>query len=220
MNQSDPIRVAVVGATGAIGQRLLPRLAQQDGLHGHALARTTPPHAPVPVQAVDFADDAALAQAIACDVLLCALGTTQAKSGKAGLRAVDHDLVLRCLRAAHGAGARRAVVVSALGASRRAGNVYSRTKGDMEHAAAQIGYEALHLLRPSLLLGPRAELRPAEAVGKALAPAINWALPPVWRAIDADDVAAAMVDLAGREDRGVWVHHLPLASSRSRQVKL
>lgn len=218
MQDNGRTRVALVGATGAIGGFVMRRLARQAGVDARAVVRRVPDDAPIGVHAVDFDNDAELATALMCDVLLCALGTTQAKAGKAGLRAVDHTLVLRCLRAARAAGARRAVVVSALGASRSSPSFYSRVKGDMEHDAAAVGFEALHILRPSLLLGPRAESRPAESLGKALAPALNWALPPAWRAVHADTVAEAMVELGLRSQDGVWIHHLPLAGQRSRRI--
>ena len=125
---------------------------------------------------------------------------------------------LRCARAAQAGGAARFVVVSALGASARSPSWYSRVKAAMEAEVQQLGFEAVHILRPSLLLGPRDEHRPGEALGQRLAPAINWALPPSWRAIDVSDVAGAMLETAQRKVTGTWVHELPLSESRSRKV--
>ena len=122
------------------------------------------------------------------------------------------------LRPAQAGGAARFVVVSALGASARSPSWYSRVKAAMEAEVQQLGFEAVHILRPSLLLGPRDEHRPGEALGQRLAPAINWALPPSWRAIDVSDVAGAMLETAQRKVTGTWVHELPLSESRSRKV--
>lgn len=211
-------RIAIVGATGAIGEALQNLLAGREDVEAHAVVRRKSSQTQISQTAVDFDDSAALQAALRCDVLLCALGTTQAKAGKAGLKAVDQDLVVRCARAALRAGASRLVVVSALGASARSPSWYSRVKAAMEFEVQTLGFDAVHILRPSLLLGHRDEHRPGEALGQRLAPALNWALPPSWRAVDIADVAAAMLELAQRDDCGVWVHPLPLSEQRSRRI--
>ena len=64
-----------------------------------------------------------------------------------------------------------------------------------------------------LLLGERSERRPAEKLGQALAPLLGPVLRgPLakYRAVPADEVAAALVTLAQRPATGVQVHHLPL----------
>lgn len=213
-----PTSIAVVGATGAVGRPVCDLLAGRDDVTAHAVTRRQAAGLLIGQRVVDFEDDAALAAAMECDALICALGTTQAKSGKAGLQAVDHDLVVRCARAANAAGAKRLVVVSALGASATSPSWYSRVKAAMEADIQTLGYSAVHIVRPSLLLGERDESRPAEALGQRLAPMLNWALPPGWRAIDVTDVAQALVDLALRDEPGCWIHGLPLAESRSRQL--
>lgn len=215
---TSPRRIAIVGATGAVGAALQKLLAGRDDVTAHAVVRQTIAQAQIPQTQVDFDDLDALQAALHCDVLLCALGTTQAKAGKAGLKAVDQDLVVRCARAAVRAGAKRLVVVSALGASARSPSWYSRVKAAMEDEVQQLEFDAVHIVRPSLLLGPRDEHRPGEALGQRMAPALNWALPPSWRAVDVVDVAAAMLELAQRDDSGVWLHALPLSEQRSRQV--
>ena len=54
------------------------------------------------------------------------------------------------------------------------------------------------MLRPSLLDGDRAERRPAERLGLALARPIAALIPPRWRPVAADRVAACMVAAAAR----------------------
>ena len=216
--QTSPKTLAIVGASGAVGLALQQQLAGRTDVAARAVVRRQTAQAPIAQVEVDFDDLDALQAALTCDVLLCALGTTQAKAGKAGLKAVDQDLVVRCARAAQAGGAARFVVVSALGASARSPSWYSRVKAAMEAEVQQLGFEAVHILRPSLLLGPRDEHRPGEALGQRLAPAINWALPPSWRAIDVSDVAGAMLETAQRKVTGTWVHELPLSESRSRKV--
>ena len=103
----------------------------------------------------------------------------------------------------------RAILVSSVGASRQSGNFYLRVKGEVEDAFEQSGYARLDILRPSLLLGARAERRPAEALAQRLAPAANWLLHgrlKPYRAVDADVLAQAVVALALRQEEGVFAH--------------
>jgi uncharacterized protein YbjT (DUF2867 family) len=92
-----------------------------------------------------------------------------------------------------------------------ASNFYLRVKGEAEQAVAAIGYDRFVSLRPAMLLGPRNESRPLEAVGRKLFPTLNPLLRGAWRryrGIPADAVAAAMVAAAtdGPAGRTVWEH--------------
>jgi hypothetical protein len=101
------------------------------------------------------------------------------------------------------------MLVSAIGASARSAIFYLRVKGETEEALAALGYPALHIFRPGLLLGQRAESRPREALGMALAPFLNpLMLGPAkaYRSIPADAVAAAMIAAAGRAHRPAHPH--------------
>jgi uncharacterized protein YbjT (DUF2867 family) len=101
------------------------------------------------------------------------------------------------------------MLVSAIGASARSAIFYLRVKGESEEAVAALGYPALHIFRPGLLLGQRAGSRPREALGKALAPFLNpLMLGPAkaYRSILADMVAAAMITTAGTERTGRYIH--------------
>ena len=57
------------------------------------------------------------------------------------------------------AGAEQFVVVSSVGADPASKNFYLRTKGEMERELSKLPFKALHILRPSLLIGKRAEFR-------------------------------------------------------------
>jgi uncharacterized protein YbjT (DUF2867 family) len=122
--------------------------------------------------------------------------------------------VLEFARAAKKAGVRQFLVLSAAGASPRSPSFYSRTKARMERALLEVGFESLHILRPSLLLGPRSEPRPAEAAAQKLAPLLApLFVGPLRRyaPIPAEAVAATMIELARRTQPGTHVHELPLA---------
>jgi uncharacterized protein YbjT (DUF2867 family) len=61
---------------------------------------------------------------------------------------VDFGYVVAFARAAWAAGARRFMLVSAIGVSPRSAIFYLRVKGETEEALAALGYPALHIFRP------------------------------------------------------------------------
>jgi uncharacterized protein YbjT (DUF2867 family) len=106
--------------------------------------------------------------------VFCALGTTIRKAGsQAAFRHVDLDLPLRSAREALNAGVEQFIVVSSVGADAESKNFYLRTKGELERELARLPFKAVHILRPSLLIGKRAEFRLAEVIAMALAPALD-----------------------------------------------
>lgn len=177
-------RVLLAGATGLVGGLALRALLADAGFKGTVVApvrRAVPiddPRLLAPV--CDFASPAAdgqlaaamrAAHAVPLDAYVCCLGTTlRAAGSREAFIAVDRELVLRLAQLAHGLGARRAVLVSSVGASRQSGNFYLRVKGEVEDALAKIGFARLDILQPGLLIGPRSERRPAEALAQRFAP--------------------------------------------------
>ena len=147
---------------------------------------------------------------VRADDAFCALGTTIKVAGsQAAFRKVDHDYVVAFARAAKAAGAARFMLVTAIGASSASKIFYSRVKGETEEAVAAVGFDALHIFRPGLLLGARGERRAAESLMMTISPLLNpLMLGPaaVYKSIDADVVAAAMVAAAARDERGRKVH--------------
>jgi uncharacterized protein YbjT (DUF2867 family) len=80
-------------------------------------------------------------------------------------RKVDFELPVTIGNIALKNGIGKMLVVSSLGADKNSGNFYLRTKGEMEHKLQSLGIPNLIFIRPSMLLGPRKESRPAEAFG-------------------------------------------------------
>lgn len=106
--------------------------------------------------------------------LFCALGTTIRKAGsQAEFRRIDLELPLHLANEAVQAGAEQMVVVSSVGADPCSKNFYLRTKGELEEELAKLPFRAVHILRPSLLLGKRDEFRLGEAIGMTVAPALD-----------------------------------------------
>jgi len=104
----------------------------------------------------------------------CALGTTIRKAGsQEAFRRVDLEMPLRAAQEALKAGAEQFIVVSSVGADAESKNFYLRTKGEMERELARLPFKAIHILRPSLLIGKRAEFRLGEAIAMKIAPALD-----------------------------------------------
>lgn len=177
--------------------------------HVHALVRKAclTPHVKLNEHTVDFR---ALPKLPTIDDVYCCLGTTIKKAGsQEAFREVDFDFVLNVARAAKAAGATRCMVISALGASAKSGTFYSRVKGEMEDALAQIGFDALHIFRPSFLDGDRSESRIGERIGiaafKALSPLLLGGAKK-YRVIAASQVAHAMRASAWLPTAGVKIY--------------
>jgi uncharacterized protein YbjT (DUF2867 family) len=138
----------------------------------------------------------------------CCIGTTIAEAGsQEAFRAADVDAVLLFARTARAAQATRFVVVSSVGANSQSKKFYLRTKGEMEEAVTDLGFTSVDILQPSLLLGPRKQLRPLEITGRIFAPLINPLLTgtrEAYRAVPAETVAKAMLGAARRGARGVY----------------
>ncbi|MFC5461355.1 NAD(P)H-binding protein [Massilia niabensis] len=191
-------RVLLAGATGLVGGELLRRLLADDTVAVvHVLARRalSISHPKLQAQVVDFS---ALPPLPALDEAYLALGTTIKVAGsQAAFRAVDFDANLAVARAAFQAGARRLGLVSAMGADAHSRVFYNRVKGELEEAVKALGFDALVIARPSLLLGDRSALgqpaRPGEHVGSLLAGVLRPLIPARYRPIRALDVACALL---------------------------
>ena len=215
--------VLLAGASGLIGQLALPMLLSRTRKSKqtvfaparHALAlrhkRLIPIIGPFDDGASDRRIELALRERHAkLSVFICALGSTMAQAGsQAAFAAIDHDLVLHLAALAHRHGARHAIVVSSVGADAKASNFYLRTKGRMERDLSGLGFTRCDFLHPGLLLGERAGSRPGERIAQKLSAIYNPLLAgPLrrYRAIPAQTVAAALVNVIGAESDGVYRH--------------
>lgn len=190
-------RIALAGATGLVGRELLLLLLEDPTVEVvHAFGRRPPgiDHPKLLPHVVDFA---ALSPLPPADEVFLALGTTIKVAGsREAFRAVDVEANLAMARAALKAGARRTGLVSAMGADPRSRIFYSRCKGELEEALKDLGFEALVVARPSLLMGERSTLgqpsRPGERIGQILSPILSRVLPADLRPVRARDVAKAL----------------------------
>mgnify|MGYP006313076297 FL=1 len=156
---SPHMKTAIIaGSTGLIGSQLLQLLLESPIYEKIiALTRKDLPHHPKLVQVLAEAGNISEKfEWLKADDVYCCLGTTMAKAGsKEKFREIDYDYPLELARITHSLGARQYLLVSALGADKDSSLYYNKVKGEVEEAISAVGFETLHIFRPSLLLGPR-----------------------------------------------------------------
>ena len=173
---SNPRSVVLVGASGLVGGECL-RLLLADRFFTHI---------------VDFDRLDAHRDVLRADQIIRQAGSRER------FRLVDHDYPLALARLGQEQGARHYLLVSTLGADARLRVFYNRVKGELEDALGALSLRSLSIVRPSLLLGERAEVRLGEQVFKRL----GFLAPAKYRPVHSRDVAAALVHLAKEDAPG------------------
>ncbi|MBU6376859.1 MAG: hypothetical protein KGQ59_12730 [Bdellovibrionales bacterium] len=107
----------------------------------------------------------------------CALGTTIRKAGsRSEFRKVDYTAVTEFSKLCQNREGKSLAVVTAIGSNPHAPNFYSRVKGEAEQVILALNIPRVVIARPALLIGDRAEVRPAERASiqifRALAPVL------------------------------------------------
>ncbi len=191
-----PLRLLLVGGTGAVGQQVL-RLALADPRVGQVIAptrRPLPAHPRLENPLVDFADLPLAAPWWRVDGVICTLGTTIKAAGSSeAFAAIDRDLPVLVASLARKAGATRYALNSSLGAS-PVGNLYLRTKAEAEAAIRRLGYPSYTIVRPSLIDAERDESRPGEQIALVAARLLRPLLPRRYRAVTAAAIARALLE--------------------------
>lgn len=203
----------LIGGTGLVGshcRRYLlkdPAYAQVNLL---VRRRTEAEHAKLRQHEIDFDRLDRASEILQADDVFCCLGTTIKKAGsQAAFRKVDFTYVLQIAALSARNGSKQFLTISSLGANTSSRVFYSRVKGEMEEALAKLSFQAIHIFRPSLLLGDRREVRTGERLAAfgmtigAIAMVGPWRK---YRAIQAASVARAMVRVARRNIKGLHIY--------------
>lgn len=211
---NDARTALLLGATGMVGRSLLQLLLDDPGVeHVHILVRrslgiTHPKLTEWLTDLVKLPEDDT---PFRCSDLYISFGSTMAKAGsKDAFRQIDLDMPLHVARRARKAGALRCMLVSAVGADKDSMIFYSRVKGELEEGLKALSFRALHVFRPSILLGDRRESRPAEAVGMWLGKWQHRLFPGLlgtWSAMPDRLLAQAMIGASRSGQAGTHIHH-------------
>lgn len=197
--------VLVVGATGLVGAEVVRQLAADETAARVVVAvRRIPDGLPkrVEAHAIDFDRLEDHESLFAVDQIICALGTTIRQAGsQAAFRKVDFEYPLTIARLGLKNGARHFLLVSALGANAESGIFYNRVKGELEDQLRSLGYRAVTIARPSLLIGSRKEFRLLERIGAV----IGEVVPGRFRPVRAEAVARSLVTAARIDAPGLHI---------------
>ena len=196
--------ILVAGATGLVGRECVDLLLAQPAFTRITALVRRPlvneiDSERLKIERVDFDRLDDRQEVFGVDSIVCALGTTMRQAGsEPAFRHVDFDFPLAVARIGIARGARHFLLVSSAGASAASGRFYLRVKGELEDAVTELGYPSLTIVRPSFLVGDRAEPRFGEGMAR------RWAFlfPARLRPVKATRVAAALVHAASEEAPG------------------
>lgn len=203
----------VAGATGMIGNYLV-NLLLEDAFYDVIVTLTRRPLAidspKVEQRLVDFGQ-LQVSDLSGATHLFCCLGTTMKTAGsREAFRRVDYEYCERFARLGREAGARHLMLVSSVGADPQASSFYLKTKGQTEEAISALGFEALHIFRPSVLMGQRGDERPGERFAAGVARGFEFLMRgPLskYRPMPAGVLGAAMAAAGERGEPGKHVHY-------------
>ncbi len=198
----------IAGATGLVGGHLLQLLLAGNRYEKViALTRKNLSSHPKLISQHMDGKSIILTATMAIDDIFCCLGTTMAKAGsRKKFYQVDFTYPFELATQGLNAGAKQFLIVTALGARKNSPVYYNRVKGEIEAAVSPLGFKALHIFRPSLLLGEREERRAGEEAAKVFYRLFNPLIPKKYQAIDSSKVARAMLHFASLEQHGNFIH--------------
>lgn len=200
----------VAGSTGLIGELLVRKLVEdEDFSEVITLARrqSAVTHPKLRTAIVDFHALESTSAITQATVAFCCLGTTMKKAGsKDAFYQVDFTFVKNFAQYAKGLGCQQFQLVSAMGADAKSMFYYNQVKGQIEAEIKKIGFDSLHIMQPSLLLGNRQEARLGENLGKLLATTFDFLIPKNYKGIQAETVANFMLTQSKNNQSGVFVH--------------
>lgn len=188
----------IAGASGAVGSEILKNLCGSEhyskviALARHELEFT---HEKLEVKVINFDELKDEVPFIADDVF-CALGTTmKAAKHKEQFYKVDVTYPLNFAKFGLECGAKRFVLLSAAGASRKSGSFYLKAKGQAEAKIKELGYSSFHVVRLPLIEAERKDFRLGEYLAIKAFKFIPKGFFDEYRPMRAADIAKVIVQV-------------------------
>ena len=197
----------VIGGTGLIGEQLIAQLIKDDRYcKVISLVRNIPETFHAKLFNVQYNFEDPDPKAIKGTDLFCCLGTTM-RSAKTKDRfyKIDHDYVLQTAGIAKMNGIENICLISSMGANSQSMIYYNRVKGIIENDISNLGFDCCTIIRPSMLLGKRKEVRLAENIGKYFMQELKFLIPKRFQAVDASNVATKMIDSLNSDLKGIHI---------------
>lgn len=159
----------LIGATGLTGNEVLNRLLNHPEFNQVRIFTRKSTHLNHPKLEeilIDFDQTESWRHLVKGDVLISSLGTTiKTAKTKENQYRVDFTYQYEFAKAASENGIQTYILVSSMGANPKSKVFYSRMKGELEEAVADLAFKKLVIIRPSILDGKRRESRPGERIG-------------------------------------------------------
>lgn len=202
----------VAGGTGLVGNHLVNLLTESNEYEDvKVLVRTgsRSTNDKASVLEVDYRYLPDFKDQLTAENIFCCLGTTIRQAGsKDNFYQVDFTFPFELAKISLENGSRQFNIVTSSGASASSMFFYNRVKGEIENALKQLEFKSLNIFRPSLLLGERDEMRFGEEIGSVVTKMLNPVLVgklKKYRAIEAETVAKAMLNVSLKELTGVQI---------------
>jgi uncharacterized protein YbjT (DUF2867 family) len=221
-----PTSVCLAGASGLVGHELLKILSQLDGID-KIIAMSRSPLGKIPSNVenliVNFENLESYAPHLQAGIFICCLGTTIKNAGsQENFVRVDFEYCLNFAKLAQKVGAKKILIITAMGADSNSKFFYNQTKGRLETEVKKINLEQIEFFRPSLILGERKENRPVEKIAQKISPFFNKILEGPFRkykSIKATDIAKAMAVATLNFNSGISIYESDEIQKIADQVK-
>lgn len=212
--QKSGKRAVLLGATGLVGSHLLQLLLSHQAYEKvKVIARK--PNPGYNSEKLEWLVDSmkdwdTVSSMISGDDLYITIGTTIKNAGsREAFREIDHDLVFYIAKSGAVNGMRQLLLVSSVGADKDSIFFYNRVKGEIEEAVSALPFWAVHIFRPSVLLGEREEIRPLESIAQSLFSGVDKVIGGSmgkYRPVSGGKVAKSMVYFAQLLEGGRHIH--------------
>lgn len=203
----------IIGSTGLIGSQLLQLLLESD--HYSQVITFVKrdagiEHPKLRQHIIDFDKPESYNDLVKGDDFFCTIGTTIKKAGsKEAFRKVDFEYPQQFAKIAIENKVKQFLLISSLGADATSSNFYLKTKGEIEVFLKASNFEKVSILRPSLLLGNRAEFRLGEKIGAFVMKSFSFLFIgnlKKYKPIESKSVAKALFAIAQQNNIGFIVY--------------
>lgn len=208
----NELTAVVIGASGLIGGHIVDELLKDHAFSQvRVLVRKQLPviHDKLQQEVADFNNTDDYREKFGNgDIIFSCIGTTQkkVKGNNTMYEKIDFDIPVNAAKIGVSKNYRKFLIVSSVGANENSSNFYLKLKGKTENAISKFEFESICFFRPSMLLGERKELRRGEKILQVTMKFISLLLfgkLKKYRAINAADVAMAMVAESKQNDPGI-----------------
>lgn len=160
MSEGNSIRVALLGASGAVGGEALSKLLSDQRLDkAVSFGRRTlkgMENRPIEQHEIDVSDSKAYAGKLSgCQAAICTLGVGEpSKVSREAFLKIDKAAVLNFAQACKAQGVTHFSLLSSVGIDAKSSNFFLRTKGELVEELKALEFESLSIFQPSMILTP------------------------------------------------------------------